>query len=66
MAHQIVELPNARTQVRCIPGDIVHVAFDAYLDRWTVEEDPQQIRYQNKSDALYRARVIGKDPDVLG
>ena len=63
MAYEIFELPNSRFEVRCTPGDMVHIAFDYSDDTWTVEEDPQHIPFRNRGEALDRARLIGRDPD---
>jgi len=63
MAYQIFPLQNARYEIRCAPGDIVHVVWDLRNDTWAVEEDPEHLTYRNRSDAIDRARLVGKDPD---
>lgn len=63
MAYQMFPLSDARIEIRCAPGDIVHVAFDYQDDTWTVEEDPEHRKFRNRSEAVDRARVVGKDPD---
>jgi hypothetical protein len=63
MAYQLIPLPNGRYQVRCVPGDIVHIAFDALNNRWTVEEDPKHQTFRSRDDAVGLARIIGRDPD---
>ena len=65
MAYEIFDLPNSRFEVRCAPGDIVHIAFDYSDDTWTVEEDPQHILFQNRGEAVNRARLVGRDPDFV-
>jgi len=65
MAYQMTALPNARYEVRCAPGDIVHFAFDFGNDTWGVEEDPERQVFRTKGEALDRARFIGRDPDFL-
>lgn len=56
-------LSNARLEVRCAPGDIVHIAYDPYMDTWAVEEDQEKRTFRNRGEALDRARFLGKDPD---
>jgi hypothetical protein len=63
MAYEISPLPDGRTEIRCTPGDIVHIALIKDHNAWTVEEDPERRTYHNPVDVLNRARVIGNDPD---
>ncbi|GEM_PF-3399296 len=63
MAYELHALTNARLEVRCTSGINVHIAFDGINDRWTVEEDPEHRTYQNRGDALDRARFLARDPD---
>jgi hypothetical protein len=63
MAYETFALTNARLEVRCAPGDIVHVAFNGYDVTWTVEEDPEHRIFRNRGEAIDRARFIGRDPD---
>ncbi len=63
MAYEIFALANTRIEVRCAPGDIVHVAFNVYDDTWVVEEDPEHLAFRTRGEALDRARLVGRDPD---
>lgn len=63
MAYEIFELPNARLEIRCAPGKIVHIKLDVYDDTWAVEEDPEHHKFRTRGDAIDRARFIGGDPD---
>jgi hypothetical protein len=63
MSYEQFPLSNARTEVRCSPGDIVHIAYNGLDDTWTVEEDPHHHMFRTKGEALDRARLVGKDPD---
>ena len=63
MAYQIFPLSNARIEVRCAPGDIVHVAFNPIDDTWTVEEDSEHRTFRTRGEAVDRARIVGRDPD---
>lgn len=63
MAYELFRQSNARLEVRCVPGNIVPIAWDPDNDTWTVEEDESHQTFRNQGDALDRARLIGKDPD---
>lgn len=50
MAYELFRQSNARLEVRCAPGNIVHVAWDPYNDTWTVEK--------MRATRLFQIRVI--------
>jgi hypothetical protein len=58
-------LQNGRLEVQRRPGNVVHVSFDAYNHRWTVDEDSEHLTFRTQEEALNRARLIGPDPDLL-
>ena len=64
MAYQILHLTNARTEVRCAPGSIAHIAFNGVTDSWRVEEDLDRREFRTFGDALNLARLLGGDPDI--
>lgn len=45
-------LPNARNEIRCAPGDIVHIAYGDEDDTGTVKEDP--------AHRTFRAEMLGR------
>jgi hypothetical protein len=63
MAYEMLSLPDARIEIRCVPGDIMHIAFNGIDDTWMVEEDPHHAKFRTRGEALDRARLLGKDPD---
>jgi hypothetical protein len=56
-------LQNGRIEVRCAPGEIVHITPNPD-GSWTVDEDPEHRVFPNRGEALDRAREIGEDPDL--
>jgi hypothetical protein len=65
MAYELLPLSNGRLQVRCVPGDILHIAYNALDDAWTVEDDPVHRTFRTRGEAIDRARFLGNDPDFL-
>jgi len=65
MAYDKTVLSNGCVEIRCAPGDIVHYRFNISDTKWTVDEDPEHTRFQNEGEALDRARLIGRDPDLF-
>jgi hypothetical protein len=63
MAYQVFRLGDGREEVRCAPGEIVHIGFISAVGEWFVEEDPDRRMFHVYGDALDRARNVGKDPD---
>jgi hypothetical protein len=64
MAYEMTVLQNGRLEVRCAPGEIVHITFRFSDDTWAVDEDPERQVFLTRSEALDRARFIGNDPDL--
>jgi hypothetical protein len=63
MAYQAFKLKDGREEVRCAPGDIVHMT--PHSDgTWTVDEDQECRVFRNRGAALDCAREIGQDPDL--
>jgi hypothetical protein len=63
MAYELIPLLNSRYEVRCVPGDTLHIAFNFRNATWTVEEDPKHQTFRSRDDAVGLARIIGRDPD---
>jgi hypothetical protein len=64
MGYTITVLQTGRLEVRCAPGDIVHMTFHPDDNSWTVDEDSERRVFRNRGEALDCAREIGRDPDL--
>jgi len=63
MAYETFALTNARLEVRCAPGDIVHVAFMVMTTHGRSKKIQNIGPLGTVARAIDRARFIGRDPD---